>query len=158
MPNRCENCNKFTSLEFQEPEVEEFGGDLDLDLDTGTLEGTVSAVVRITRASECCSETMKEASLEMSEEVKVENDTLKAHLSLSKDKKWAWKKGCEVSLEHEDAEQVEESIRKKKGSRFPTSYFGASLAFTVTCTCGQGDPLYEGELEDKVAASEMDDA
>ena len=147
----CPGCNKFAALEFQDPEVEEFGGDLDLDPATGTLEGTVSAVVHIARASECCSETMKEASLEMSEEVRVENDALKAHLT-KKGKTWAWKKGCEISLEHEDPEQVEEA-----GGRYKKSYFGASVDFTVKCACGKGGSLHEDTLEDKVAASEMEE-
>lgn len=152
MGNRCSSCNKFTTLEFQEPEEESFEEDLQLAKDTGEVNGSVSATVRIVRNSECCGEEMKEATLEMSEEVTIGHDALEDHLAEKEGGGWAWKGGCEPTVDHEDPEQVEEG-----GGRYAKSYFGASIAYRVTCGCGKGDELHEGTLEDKIEASGMEE-
>lgn len=154
MPNRCESCNKFTALEFQEPEEESFEVDgLETITEDGTVAATASATIHISRNSECCGDTMKEATLEMSEEFVIDHDKLEEHLVEKEGGGWTWKKGCELSAACDDWEQVEEG-----GGRYAKSYFGASTTYRVTCKCGKGDELHEGALEDKIAASEMDDA
>lgn len=154
MPNRCENCNKFTALEFQEPEEESFEVEgLDQISEDGTVAATAAATVHLSRNSECCGDTMKEATLEMSEEFVIDHDKLEEHLVKKEGGGWAWKEGCELTAKNEDPEQVEEG-----GGRYAKSYFGASMAYSVTCECGKGNELHESILEDKVAASEMDDA
>ena len=154
MPNRCENCNKFTALEFQEPEEESFEIEgLDQIAEDGTVTATASATVHLSRNSECCGDTMKEATLEMSEEFTIDHDTLEDHVVEKEGGGWSWKEGCELVAACDDWEQVEEG-----GGRYAKSYFGASTTYKVTCECGKGDELHEGTLEDKVAASEMDDA
>lgn len=152
MSNKCPSCNKFSALEFQEPEEESFDEDLLLAQDTGEVNGSMSATVRIIRNSECCGEEMKEATLEMSEEVTIDHDKLEEHLVKKEDGSWTWKEGCELTVDHEDPEQVEEG-----GGRYAKSYFGARIAYKVTCECGKGDELHEGTLEDKIAASSMDE-
>lgn len=154
MPNRCESCNKFTALEFQAPEEESFEVDgLETIAEDGTVAATASTTIRISRNSECCGDTMKEATLEMSEEFIIDHDKLEEHLVKKEDGSWAWKEGCALTAKNEDPEQVEEG-----GGRYTKSYFGASVAYSITCECGKGDELHESTLEDKIAASEMDDA
>ena len=130
MATRCASCNKFTSLEFQDPEVT---SELELD------DGEVCCEIRIVRSTECCGEEAKEAAFEMSEEIPPE--VTEAHSG----------DGHELSAEADDPERVEES-----GGRYKKSYFGASVGYRVTCSCQEG-PVHEGTLSDKVAASEMED-
>ncbi len=145
MGNKCPSCNKFSALEFQEPEEESFEVEnLEHISEDGTVTATMHATVRIERNSECCGETMKEASLEMSEEFTIEHDKLEEHLVA--------KEGCELTAAADDPEQVEEG-----GGRYTKSYFGASITYRVTCECGNGDELHEGTLEEKIAASSMDE-
>ncbi len=154
MSNRCENCNKFTALEFQEPEEASFEVDgLETITEDGTVAATATATVRISRNSECCDDTMKEATLEMSEEFVIDHNKLEEHLAEKEGGGWTWKTGCELIATNEAPEQVEEG-----GGRYAKSYFGASVDYSVTCECGKGDVLHESTLEDKVAASDMDDA
>lgn len=154
MSNRCESCNKFTALVFEQPEEESFEVEgLDQISEEGAVTATASATIRISRNSECCGDTMKEATLEMSEEFAIDHDKLVEHLVEKEGGGWAWKEGCELVAKNENPEQVEEG-----GGRYAKSYFGASIAYAVQCECGKGDELHEGTLEDKVAASAMDDA
>ena len=152
MPNRCANCNKFTSLEFQEPEEESFEVNDFEKITNGVVKATASATVRISRNSECCGDTMKEATLEMSETFVIDHDKLKDHLVKKKDGSWAWTEGCKPVAWNEDPEQLE------RGGGRATLYLGASIAYSITCKCEKGDVLYESTLEDQIAASEMDDA
>lgn len=153
MANRCSGCNKFSALEFQEPEEESFEVEnLDHISDDGTVTATMHASIKIERNSECCGETMKEASLEMSEEFTLDHDKLEEHLVKKEDGGWAWKEGCELTAAADDPEQVEEG-----GGRYAKSFFGASITYRVTCECGKGDELHESTIEDKIAASSMDE-
>lgn len=136
----CPGCNKFAALEFQEPEIE---NDVTID---GTL---VQAQVRIYRTSECCGEEMKEATLEMEEEI--DPKTFAEHIDPETLKPL---EGHDLAIENDDPEQVEEG-----GGRFKKSYFGASVEFRVRCSCQEenADPLYVGTLTDKISASGMDE-
>lgn len=151
MANRCPSCNKFSALTFEEPEEESFEVDNGLDeiSEDGTVTATMHATVKITRNSECCAEVVKEASLEMSEEFTIEHGKLEDHIDKKEDGSWAWKEGCELTAACDDPEQVEEGGKKP--------HFGASITYRVTCECGKGDELHEGTLEEKIAASDMDD-
>lgn len=137
---RCQNCNKFTALEMQEPEAE----------DPEISEGVVTCNVRIVRTSECCGDEMKEATLEMEADI---NEHLEDHLK---------KKGDhELEIEQDGVDTIEEG-----GGRYAKSYFGAVLNFSIWCSC-QNDkdgkrkknakPVYSGSIDDKVAASHMDE-
>jgi len=151
MANRCSGCNKFATLEFQEPEEESFEiENLEHVLEDGTVAGNVHATVQISRNSECCGETMRETSLEMSEEFTISHDKLEDHLVEKEGGGWTWKEGCELTAACDDPEQVEEGGKKPR--------FGASLAYRVTCECGKGDELHEGTLEETIAGSDMDEA
>lgn len=153
---RCENCNKFTSLNFEDPEMGTFNEYLELDPEDGAVRGTVSADVRIYRTSECCGDEKKEANLDLETEVEIDHEKMLPHVE-QVDGKWAWKSGCGVAIDHDDPGQVEEG-----GGRYKKSYFGACVSFTVTCDCqakskDKTEPLYEGTMEDKVNAASMDE-
>lgn len=60
MANRCPSCNKFPAYQAEDPEVET----LEIN-DQGVITGTV----HLTVVSECCNETMREASLDINTEV-----------------------------------------------------------------------------------------
>ena len=132
MSNTCPSCNKFASLNFEDPELES------LDIN----DGVVSMHVTITRSSECCSETVKTASLEAEQDL---SDELKEHLE----------EGHELSVEEQGVDPIE-----KGGGRYQASFFGATVSYTVHCTCqkSEDEPLHSGTLEDEVAASAMEEA
>lgn len=56
---RCSSCNKFVSLEMQDPEVENLNYD----------EGHISGDVKISRVCVECNQEMKEASFEIAETI-----------------------------------------------------------------------------------------
>lgn len=56
----------------------------------------------------------------------------------------------ELSVESTDCLSIEEG-----GGRYKKSYFGAAVQYEVTCTC-TGEVVHTGEMDGKVAASEME--
>lgn len=152
---RCPDCNKFVGLEFQDPE------DVNLDMndeeltDDGELALLVSMSCRIVRNCSECGQELKEATIEANdEEILVESETLKDHVILIvKDGRntYDWKDGHgDLALNEESVEPIEEG-----GGRYAKSFFGAKVGFSITCKCG--GVLHEGDVEDKVAASAMDE-
>ena len=115
MPVPCPSCNKFPSLEFQEPEVDS----LDITLDDGTANISYSIVCRFN--SECCGEEMRE--LYFDGEVDVQIDGHDGD-------------DCELSIEG-DADSVEDYTIKSKPQ------FGFTLTPIITCACGQPVELPE---------------
>lgn len=160
--NRCESCAKMVSLEFDAPEEQSFEAEVSMDPETGNLIGDITATVRIVRSCADCSSEMKEATLELShdDDVVLSSELLTgtlfpesvAHIKLNfKTSKYEWLDGHGLEdTEHDDPEQIEEG-----GGRYAKSYFGASIAWRVNCKCGKC--LADGTLEDKVAASAMDE-
>lgn len=119
MSNRCSSCNKFTALEFQEPEEQSFDEDLQLTEDEGTVVGSVSANIRIFRNSECCGEEMKEATLEISEEVTIEHDKLEDHLVKKENGSWAWRvASCpSATMTQSKSKKAEDAMRRPTSGR-----------------------------------------
>lgn len=146
--SRCQNCNKFTALEMQDPDVESFDVEFDLDAATGELSINASGTVRIVRTSECCGGEMKEASLELTEESTVPREAL-GDLVVQAAGLWVWRDGVEPGYDHDDPQPIEEG-----GGRYAKSYFGAEVTYRVTV----GDKVvHEATLSDKCAASGMDE-
>lgn len=135
---RCPDCNKFVSYDEADPEV----NDLEISDD-----GTVTAEVRIVNTCGGCGQDLKEATLDFSEEVDVS-----AHSG----------EGHDLSVEESSCERTQRSGYFKKGvfvpagGRYAKTFYGASLSYTVTCSCSEGFKI-EGVLEDDVQASGMDD-
>jgi hypothetical protein len=135
---RCPDCNKFVGLEMADPEVESI---------EVSEDGTVTATVHIVRNCAECGTELKSADLEMECEVDVSgHDGSEEEEGESKGKV-----EHELSVEETGIEAIEEG-----GGRYQKSYFGAKVTFELSCSC---DPSWhvQGEVEDKVAASEMEE-
>lgn len=152
---RCPDCNKFVSLELQDPEDVEL--EVESEIVGGMLALSVSMTARIVRNCAECGTELKEANIEPSEEVEVEAHTLiKCMRRVSADGvepevfEWLDDKHGDPTIEDTEIEQVEEG-----GGRYAKSYFGASVTYAVTCKCGE--TLHSGEISDKVAANAMDE-
>lgn len=130
---RCPDCSKFVGLEMAEPEV----NDLEVSED-----GTVTMNVRIVRNCAECGTELKSADLELECQVDVGE-----HGSDDEGKH----KGHELTVEETSVEMIEEG-----GGRYKKSYYGAEVSFRVTCACDESWSV-EGEVSDKVAASEMEE-
>ena len=129
---RCDSCNLFTSLNFEDPEVESEPA-IDSSFE-------VTATVRIVRTSECCGEEKKEATFELSEDVDV--DALAGHVDPETEEPL---EGCEIELESDYPEQVEEDY-----GRYAKSYFGVRIAFRIRCKCQpeSAPALFEADMEE----------
>jgi hypothetical protein len=130
---RCPDCNKFVGLEMDDPDLE------DIDISDN---GEITATVRIARKCADCGNDMKEALLEMSDEVP--QDIADRHDG----------EKHKLSIEETAVEPIEEG-----GGRYAISYYGATVHYAVRCSCQKddADPIYESSMEEKVAASEMDE-
>lgn len=126
---RCPDCQKFVGLEFQEPEVQSLE----------VSDTSVTANIRIVRNCADCGNELKEATLEMEQDL--EQEALD-HLATPGEH--------ELSVDEDSTEGLEEG-----GGRYKKSYFGATVQFTVRCSCGEFE--FSGELSDKVPASGMDE-
>ena len=150
---RCPSCNKFPSLETQDPEV-------DLDIN-GTC---VTATVRLVRASECCGEECKTADFDPTDEIDFAefaghiDPTTGKPLEVGEDET-----EHELEVEEVDVEATERVEGKGRGAR---TFYGFKVRFSVSCACGKGKDgkdagddkvLYEGELEDEIQASHMEE-
>lgn len=142
---RCPSCEKFVSMEMQDPEQEnieieadalspEEAAELSAAGDSSTA--TVRASYRIVRACADCGEELKEATLEMETEVEIP----------------AGHTGDDHELE---VEETSVDATEKGGGRYAKSYFGAHVYFSVTCTCEHLEVT--GEMSDEIAASHMDE-
>jgi hypothetical protein len=155
---RCPDCSKFVGLELQDPE--DVSLDVSSTLDGETLHLSVSMTARVVRNCAECGQEMKEASLEATEEVEVDADsmikciekkTIKVKGSDDEAEIFDWLDGHgEPNINETSVDQIEEG-----GGRYAKSYFGASVSYMVKCQCGE--TLHEGTIEDKVAASAMDE-
>ncbi len=143
---------------MQDPEDVQL--DVNSTLDGGTLDLDVSMNCRIVRNCAECSTELKEASLEASEEVEVDADSLikciekkviKVKDTDDEAEIFDWIEGHgEPSIDETGTDQIEEG-----GGRYAKSFFGASVSYMVKCQCGE--TLHEGTIEDKVAASAMEE-
>lgn len=147
---RCPDCNKFVSLEMQDPEV-----NVQLEIAPPDKDGTwvgadifhLSGEIRIVRACAECGTELKEYTFSLDETAE-------------------WGEGLDVltlpgleplkvrvedaELEDDDGEieQVEEG-----GGRYAKSFFGAASAWNIQV---DGTTVARVTWTDKVAASEME--
>lgn len=130
---RCNDCNRFVPLEELDPEV----NDLEVSVD-----GLVSASVRIVNACADCGTELREAALDLEADLAVE---LAGHLGGDVQHK--------LSVEELAAERTDRTEGKGHGTR---TYYGARVEFKVTCSC---DPAFgaAGDFDDEVQASAMDE-
>lgn len=134
---RCPDCNKFVSLDLNDPEVD---GAIEVDVDytDGTATGAVKCEVHIVRVCGECSTELKEANLELTAEFAPPPKGEKDH---------------EFEAEEISVDSTERSTGKGRGLK---SFYGAEVSFKVTCSCGC-DFEYEGTMSDDIQASHMDE-
>jgi hypothetical protein len=133
---RCSQCNKFVSLEEEEPEEQ--------GLDIGT-DGTITASYEIINSCSECSNQLRSATIDLEVEPSKE---IEEHLKIE------LPEGKQHELEVEaNAERDQKTSGKGRGLR---TFYGVRANFTVKCSC---DPEFEHETdaEDYVQASGMDE-
>ena len=130
---RCPDCCKFASLEFQEPSV-------DVEITSNEDSITVTAEAYLERTCEDCGTTLKEANLNFSKDLLAED--FGDHWEAVKDRL------DELKLEDFSVDALEEG-----GGRYAKSFFGATVQYKISL---DDIIVFEGELEDKISASEMD--
>jgi hypothetical protein len=109
---RCDNCNKFASLESPE-EAEEQSTDFD------STTGQWNAEYRIVRNCADCGQEMKEATFSFEDQL--DDEMVEEHQD----------EGHELTANF-TAEVLEEG-----GGRYKKSYYGVSLMVGITCSCGK---------------------
>jgi hypothetical protein len=144
---RCPDCNKFVSMDFSDPELE---GELEFDPEMQTVTGTV----RLERTCSECSTTLKEGQLEMEGSLEGEEAAkLEAHLEAHR--KRAESHGGDepatFEVEEDGIDPIEEG-----GGRYKKSFFGATVHFTVKCSCDDSFAA-SGSMDDKMQASAMEE-
>jgi hypothetical protein len=167
---RCPDCNKFVSFDEQEPEINS------IEVDDS---GNVSAEVRIVNACGDCGAELKEANFSPESGDPVEpfakhkEDATRTHEQRLADygvalEEWKTKTGFpptealepekplstehELEVEEDGSERTSRSVGKGRGTK---TYYGFSLGYTVTCSCG--DFSVSGVMEDDEQASGMDE-
>lgn len=144
---RCPDCNKFTSLELQDPEVENLDVSVD-NVEDGTAQFCITGSVRLVRTCADCGMELKEATLDIEQTVELgEDGDLKAEEITPELLK-------RLTEEAPEAEATDINPIEEGGGRYAKSYFGAEVAFALTL----GDKvLARVTWSDKVAASAMDE-
>lgn len=130
---RCPDCNKFVSLEPNEPEVES------LEI---TATGEITAEVRFVRVCAGCSIELKEATFEVEDQLPL--DVMAKH------------KGSKHELSIAEKDCV---IDESGGGRYTANVFTMELTYSVTCSCQENgaEPLHDGEFTAECKASHMDE-
>ena len=133
---RCSQCNKFVSLEEEEPEEQS------VDIDT---DGTITASYEIINSCGECGNNLRSATIDL--EVGPGKE-IEEHLKIE----LAQGKNHDLEVE---ANAERDQTTKGKGRGLKT-FYGVRANFTVKCSC---DPEfeYETEAEDYVQASGMDE-
>ncbi|MFA5936724.1 MAG: hypothetical protein WC822_02485 [Candidatus Paceibacterota bacterium] len=126
---RCPDCNKFVGNDQQDPEVD----DITIDAD-----GHINVTVRIVNACDQCGTELTEAVLELEDDIA---ELVEHHKG----------EGHELEIEDDNAERTERCEGKGRGRR---TFYGASVHYRVTCSCGR--LKHSDVLEDDVQASAMD--
>ena len=155
----CPGCSKFPAFDASgEPEL-----DLDVQFDKGNVAGkgeaAVAAVVvtgtaRIVLTSECCGEECKETTFDVEIELVLPSprpcECVEFHVSSE-------------SAEITDRSQATSRRTKKDGTvvekaipyRYQKRFYGVHVEVEVTCACDK--TKLEGQFEDDVQASSMDE-
>jgi len=141
MAIRCPDCNKFASLDTQEPEVE----GLEIE-DNADGHATVMATVRMVRACADCGTELKETSFDVEAEV---TGIPEAHAGLNRPE--------DGDDGHElEVEDVSIEATATGGGRYAKNMIGFALEFKVTCPKCEGFEV-TGQVEDSLQASAWDE-
>lgn len=134
----CPDCNKFCSLDTEEPSIEQYDADFLDDHEAKETTIHITAEILVTRLSACCGTEVKSYSFDVEGEF-----TIEGHFG----------EGHALEFDEGDIELIEES-----GGRYQKSYYGYRWIPTITCSCGKDvKTAEEMVLEDKIAASEFEE-
>ena len=139
---RCPDCNKFVS----------FDTDNDPEVDSVDYQsGEVTASVRIVNVCAECGTEMKEATLELSEDV---SDVVDEHVRACHELNAEGEdiSGHEITADEGSAERT---MRTEGSGRYTKTFYGVTLDVTLTCDCGKW--THDVQLSDDVQASSMDE-
>jgi hypothetical protein len=144
---RCPDCNKFVGNEEQDPEV----NSTDVDCD-----GNVSAEVRIANACTECGTELTEFTFNTDADAPEE---VTRHIEKCHDDE----NPANLEIEEGTCERTTRTEGKGRGAR---TFYGYTLSYTITCSCGKvadadgnvvdGEFSAEGEISEDVQASGMD--
>jgi hypothetical protein len=144
--SQCPSCNKFASLETEEPEVQSIEVDQD---------GRVTGSIRVFRTSSCCGDEMKEYVFDINADPTDEIDT---HLEMHEQTGTEY----ELSVEEGSVESTERSqTTDRKGNkitnpRYMKTLIGFIATLDVSCSCDQAFTATV-EVSDEVAASDFEE-
>lgn len=136
---RCPDCNKFVSLETQDPEADSL--EVAESINDGNVN--VTGTVRLVRTCGDCGTEMKETSLDIDQDIEIE----------------AWKTGDKLT----DLEISESGIESTEtgGGRYQKNMIGFKLEVEVTGKIIRGKKEIEftqsSTLEDATPASSFDE-
>jgi len=150
---RCPDCSKFVPFDSDaDPEVE-----IEFDADAYTVSGTV----RITNNCEECGQELTEMTFDVDIDV---SDEVKKHWTTVGD----WKDGdppleghTGVEMANDDAsrsdryETTDRRGKTIKNARYQKHLYGAEMALTFTCECGE--QFHDEQWSDEVPGSAMDE-
>jgi len=149
---RCAECNKFVSYDQADPEV-----------DNLEIEGnTVSATIRIVNNCDQCGTELREATLEPTIEVEIPDEHIdegKEWCETCKEPQWVLPDGTHKCREHlltVEEENSERTDRQEGKGRYAKTFYGATVFFSVGCSCGEMEVI-NGDLSDDIQASAMDE-
>lgn len=152
---RCQSCEKFVSLEMQEPESPD-SLEVEFNEDEEAPEFHITGSVRIVRTCADCGTEMKEATLD----IDVNVDLFEGLSNAPQDKgpselveaeKVPFGALNEATVEDESISAIEEG-----GGRYQKAYYGADAVFVIRA--GPDDAVVaRATWSDKVAASAMDE-
>jgi len=131
---RCDSCNKFVSLEENDPDVNS------LEIGDGAV---VCADVTIVNACSECGQDLRTAEFEVEHAATAE---LEGHLD----------EGHNLEVEEDSTERTSRTTGKGRGQR---TFYGFELTATVTCSCGKlGDGFgVQVVLSEDIQASSMEE-
>lgn len=143
---RCPDCNKFVSLETQEPEVSDLAVTHNEPEDAaGEHTFTITGSVRIVRNCGECSNELKEATLEIEQEAEL-GEGVSANIAADYRSR--------TDLDDAEVEESGVDIIEEGGGRYAKSYYGASVTLDVRLG---GMVIASVQWSDKIAASAMDE-
>jgi hypothetical protein len=142
---RCPNCQKFVSLEMQEPEVSDLNVTYTGDV-AYAKTFSITGSVRIVRTCADCGQELKDATLDIEHDGALGENVSHTPEDL---KRWVEKDLSDATVEADDVSSIEES-----GGRYAKSFFGARVAMNIRL----GDETVASVAwSDKIAASAMDE-
>jgi hypothetical protein len=144
MGNRCPDCEKFVSLEAQEPEVE--------SIEVDDASGEVSASVRCVLACMDCGTEMKETTLELQNTSTEVAEHIDKHAEAEEEYSLDVEESNVEATDH--YQTVDRHGKPIKKARYQRHFYGVSMTATVTCSCGD---CFDVDLEDSVQASMFDE-